>query len=297
MNLSLLPVCLNIHTPSSESAAIDWGYNYGLVDEERELTTSKVLWFAGYALSGLTRTQLDEATKFFFCLHTLDELLQKCDYEEAMEFFYRWEEYLFYEEFDSPFSSLWYALDAVLEAMEDFSDQVWLDSFWFYLDDYLQARRWEYYNRMQGIIPSMNLFTMQRAYGSGIYLAIHFLKLHFPAEEYPIEWVEQRIARIVCLSTDLKAFEYHQRTQDCQNELVLRQIHTGSSDIQVCRHAINLITLLFDSFLEIIEEFKNENKTLAEWADHLLLLLGGCLYWSEENALRYGTRINGMNKR
>ncbi|MFC5624568.1 terpene synthase family protein [Algoriphagus winogradskyi] len=296
MNLSILPVSLNLHTRSAEAAAIEWGWSFGLVDDELVLKSDKILWFAGYALPDLDKPQLEQVTKFFFCLTTLDDLLQDCFYEEAMEFFHRWEEYSFYQEFESPFSSLWFALEDVLENMSDLSDQEWLDTLWFYLDDYLQARRWEYYNIKQGIIPGMNLFTMQHAYGSGIYLAIHFLKLHFPAEEYPIEWVEQRIARILCLFADLKAFEFHGKTQSSQNELVLRQIHTGISDAEACRHAVKLISILFDSLLEIIQEFKNENKTLSEWADRLLLLLGGCLYWSEENALRYGTTVNGVKK-
>ena len=296
MNFPILPVSLNLHVLSAEDAAIEWGWDFGLVDDELVLKSEKILWFAGYALPHLDKLQLEQVTKFFFCLHTLDEMLQKCGFEEAMEFFHRWEEYVFYEDFDSPLSFVWYALDDVLESMENFSDQEWLDSLWSYLDDYLQARRWEFNNARQGIIPGMNVFTMQHAYASGIYLAIHFLKLHFPAEEYPIEWVEQRIARIICLSSDLRGFEYHRKTQDTHNELVLRQIHTGISDAEACRHGTGLLSLLFDSLLEMTEEFRNENTSLAAWADNLLLLLGGCLYWSEENALRYGTKINGINK-
>lgn len=296
MNLSILPTALHLQTRRAEAAAIEWGWDYGLIEDELYLKNSKTLWFAGYALPCLEPAQLDLVTRFFFCLHTLDDMLEECVYEEAMEFFYRWEEYLFYQEFDSPFSLVWCALDHALETIAVLSDEIWLDTLWFYLDDYLQAKRWEFCNKKEGIIPGMNLYVMQRSYGSGIYLATHFLKLNFPAEEYPVEWVEQRIARILCLSTDLSAFEFHRKTQSIQNELVLLQIHTGISDAQVCRHAAGLISLLFDSLLEIIDELKNENKSLAEWADHLLLLLGGCLYWSEENALRYGTTINGMSK-
>lgn len=296
MNLSNLPVSLNLHVLRAEAAAIEWAMDFGMIDDELVLKGDKILWFAAYALPDLEKRQLEQVTKFFFCLHYLDELLQHCSYLEAMQFFHRWEEYLFYEDLDTPFCSLWYALDNVLETMKNFSDQEWLDSLWSYLDDYLQARRWEYYTMKQGIIPGMNLFIMQHANASGIYLAIHFLKLNFPAKEYPLEWMEQRIARIICLSSDLRGFEYHKKSLDTHNELALRQIHTGITDRQACRHGAGLLSFLFDGLLEMIKEYRNENKRLADWADSLLLLLGGCLYWSEENALRYGTKINGLSK-
>ncbi|WP_439490858.1 terpene synthase family protein [Algoriphagus sp.] len=296
MSLSILPVSINLYTPTAEAIAIDWGWNYGLVDDELELKKEKTLWFAGYALPILDKLQIEETTKFFFCLHTLDDMLRRCAYEEGMEFFYRWEEYLFYQEFDSPFSSVWYALDDVMESMANLGDEVWLDTLYFYLEDYLQAKRWEFHNNWEGIIPGLNVFTMQRTYSSGIYLAIHFLKLHFPAEEYPIRWEEQRIARIVCLATDLKAFEFHRNKRLTHNELLLRQLHTGISDPQVCNHAFRLLSGLFDSLLDMLEEVKKENESHSIWVDQLLLLLGGCLYWSEEEALRYSTKINGISK-
>ncbi|MBB6327842.1 hypothetical protein FHS59_003485 [Algoriphagus iocasae] len=296
MNLSVIPISLNIHTQEAETAAIDWGWNFGIVDDEHILKSEKVLWLAGYALPDLDKFHLEEVTKFFFCLYTLDELLEDCTYEDAMEFFHRWEEYLFYQDFESPFSSLWYALDNALEKMETFSDQEWRDTLWFYLDDYMQARRWEYCNVKEGIIPGMNLFIMQRSYSSGIYLASHFLKLNYPAEEYPILWVEQRVARIICLSSDLKAFQFHRKTQNNHNELVLRQLHTGVSDAEIIRHALNSLSLLFKNLIEMIQELTNNNKSLTTWTDQLMLLLGGYLYWSEENTLRYGTTVNGINK-
>ncbi|WP_192350303.1 hypothetical protein [Algoriphagus sp. Y33] len=292
----ILPVSLNIHTRSAEAAAIDWGWDFGIVDDEPVLKRDKILWFAGYALPGLDKLQLELVTKFFFCLYSLDDLLQECVFEEAMEFFHRWEENSYYRDLDSPFSSVWYALDNVMETMDKLSDRPWLGTLRVYLGDYLQARRWEYYNIKKGIIPDMDVFTVQHVYGSGIYLAIHFLKLHFPAEEYPIEWAEQRIARILCLSTDLKAFEFHRKTQSSQNELVLLRIHTGISDAQACRHAVNLITMMLDSLLDRMESTRQEADPRAAWVDQLLLLLGGCMYWSEEDALRYGTTINGINK-
>ncbi|MCE7057168.1 hypothetical protein LZF95_20980 [Algoriphagus sp. AGSA1] len=79
------------------------------------------------------------------------------------------------------------------------------------------------------------------------------------------------------------------------NELVIRQINTGVSDVESCRHGAYLLTILMDGFLEMIAELRDGIETGKELAGQLLLLLGDC-NWSEENALRYGTTINGFNK-
>ena len=296
MNLSSLPISLNLHTREAEANVLAWGRNFGIVRNGSLIIQYKVLWFAGYTLPYLDKPSLERAMKLFLCLHHLDELLENCVFEEAQAFFHMWCEFSYVENYDSPFSPLSCALADILMDMEHSGNAEWSEFLWFNMDDYLGSKRWEFDYKNRGTLPDLDSSVKQAGFGSGVFPALHFLKMDWRAERYPIEWVEFELCRICCLSNDLVLFKKFKKSQLGANELVLRQIDLGLSDVEILRHGGNLLMELLKSFSEVVECVRMEGGSRADWADELRLFLGGCLYWSEENALRYGTKINGINK-
>ncbi|SFU01895.1 Terpene synthase family, metal binding domain [Algoriphagus locisalis] len=301
MNQYLLPVSINTATPFLEPEICSWMWESGLVSSEPRLERmqdQKIIWFAGYLFPEMDAGKLDLITRFFCCLFILDDLLDEVGTDESM---------LLLEALANTTTTSALRTSGIVKALIDqlgllmlsisrLGSEHWKAGFYASWSDYLEAQQWEVQNRIAGHAPALAEYKEMRLFSSGVYLALHLLKMGWTNLDCPVSWIEQKVGRIICLSNDLRSVEKERKDQDFHNELLLLQLQTGCSDSISYSYARKQLEGLFDQLFKLLELIKEKEGYSEAWVNELLLLLGGCMYWSDQDTARYGISVNGISK-
>lgn len=306
MKKYILPVAVNLASPLLEPEIYIWMLNSQLIPGKSHLKVvqeQKITWFAGYLFPKMETHKLELITKFFCCLFVLDDLLDEKESKDSSQLLnalisiasgskIRFSEF----KLNFPDKALIEIINQLIHSISFFGNESWKSGFYANWKDYLMAQHWEVTNKQKGRTPFISEYKEMRLFSSGVYLALHLLKKDWENQECLINWVEQKVARIICLSNDLKSVEKERKDQDFHNELLLLQMQTGCSNSMVYTYANTQIEGLFDQLFSLLELLAKRERYPKAWVNELLLLLGGCMYWSNEDTARYGESLNGLSK-
>ncbi|RAI93831.1 terpene synthase family protein [Algoriphagus yeomjeoni] len=302
MKKYILPVSINTATPLLEEKTYSWLWESGLVSSEsrlKRMQDQKIMWFAGYLFPEIDPVKLELITRFFCCLFLFDDLLDEVAPKEAMYLL----DALAVDTSElsecTSLSSTKVLIDQLGNLILSISlsgSEHWQAGFYASWRDYLKAQQWEVDNRKLGQAPSLPEYKEMRLFSSGVYLALHLLKVDGSNLDCSISWIEQKVGRIICLSNDLRSMEKERKDQDFHNELLLLQVQTGCSDSMIYGYANTQLEGLFDQLFKLLDMIKKKEGYSETWVNELLLLLGGCMYWSDQDTARYGKSVNGISK-
>lgn len=306
MNGHVFHVSLSIYHNKLERDILDWLQETELISNDKSLTSiqnQRIISFAAYLFPEIDKERLSTVMKFFTILFLLDDLLDKQDSNESLVFLERilLKDLIFDKDcgnsncsgFNERLSfQLLRSVQEVLK-MGNVNWQQVFDSSW---EEYLSAQIWEVRNKKNNRLPSIPEYQEMRLKSSGVYLALELLKVDWIDQDCSFKWIERVVGRQICLSNDIQSMPKEKRSGDFHNELLLLKMQTGCSDseiLQYSRRQVQSQLVQLDKLLEMIEE---GHYPKMEWKENLLLMVGGCNYWAEEDTLRYSSKTNGKGK-
>ncbi len=289
------PFSFNSHCVGLDSKVLRWAWSEGLFEGHAEIDRcrkQKVNWFAGYMFPAETPERLELIMRFFLCLFLLDDLLDHLSENDSYGFLRG----LRLRSVQSELPRL-QALGSALILTHDSlgnqgpSDQWrkgWMDTW----SHYVSGLHWEVKNKSWGQMPSLEDYRFHRPSSSGVFLAIHLLRSATHSKSCEAEFLEHHIARLICLSNDRASFEKEFAIGDFHNELIILQDALGE---KVQSWAVQEICQIQKRISALAKEVSLKSEICSLWVEGLLLMVGGCLAWSEETS-RYVAYVNGTLK-
>lgn len=290
-------VAVNLYTKELDEEILKWAYSKKIIPSLKGIQRfkrEKVNYFAGYLFPQASSSNLEWIMKVFLWLFVFEELQEKSHPREFRVLLWV---LMKKKRTQNPFL-LEYMFDVWKELMEtspgksNISWQSEWESTWL---AFLQGIEWETRNQNAKIIPSLSDYHYYRPHLSGVYLALHYLKLDLRPDESCIsELLEFKIARWICLSNDLLSAEKEKKDGDYHNELLIL------SESVPYGLALNYLDLELKKLYRQIESMKStvsqQSAACKKWIESLNLLMGGCVFWSNEITIRYESHINGILK-
>ena len=302
-----IPIAVSLQVIPLERKTLDWLISSKLLIDQRllfQIEQQKFSWFAAYLFPEMEAGRLETVMRFFDCLFLLDDLL---DGKFAMDYLLKIERLKTLEtqvqasesvtDFPASIDSLFNHLNLLVRQISCLGNDVWMNDFIEIWEDYLDAQIWEIENKSKNELPMLSEYQERRLFSSGVFLALHLLKVDWHDQSCPVNWLERKAARIICLSNDIKSADKEKSVGDFHNELLLLQHQTGCTEAAVKEYAEKQVQGLFEQLFQLMELCEKQAGNLPKsWIEELLLLLGGCMFWSEEDTVRYSGIINGMEK-
>lgn len=290
----IFPVALSIHLIQLEKKTLKWLENVHLLKKKNdiaEIREQKIIRFAAYLFPEMEINRLEIVMRFFCCLFLLDDRLDHITPEEGLD----WINCLCDEKTERRFNPLIFEILKLNREMLRLSDKKkwrkgWIENWDFHLEGLL----WELDNRCKRSTPDLRDYQIQRPFASGVFLALHLLRMEFFENSLIVQKLEWDVSRLIVLSNDLSSSEKEKSMGDFQNELLLLEVFIGSS--QAKNRVENEIIRLHSQIIQVAERIRLEYPKMEKWLESIMLLLGGCHYWSEITA-RYFAKINGEMKR
>lgn len=291
-----LQVAVNLNTKALDMAVLKWAFSKKILPSYEELEKfrkDKINYFAGYLFPDLSHGELEWIMKMFLWLFVLDDHLDTHFESElrTLEWSKRpercWNN-------DSPFANLNNALIELIDSSPGKSIPKWQAVWEEHWSTFLNGIVWESDNKYFGKIPDLDQYRYYRPHLSGVFLALHYLKLNLEfVPSCTTELLENKIARWICLCNDFVSADKEEKAGDFHNEffLVSRIVSKREAKRMIQREISSLQRHIQHLEIEVLREFPE----YKDWISGLNLLMGGCAYWSNEVTLRYGTYINGVN--
>ncbi|MBN3581962.1 hypothetical protein JYB64_06145 [Algoriphagus aestuarii] len=302
-----IPVAISLQVIPLERKTLDWLIHSNVLMDQNlllQIEQQKFSWFAAYLFPEMDFLRLEKVMRFFDCLFLLDDLLDRNKANVFMEALENLKDLksLGYEVYiesntQEKITSLFDHLGRLARHISSFGNEIWKRDFQEIWKDYLDAQIWEINNKFKKELPMLSEYQEKRLFSSGVFLALHLLKIDWPDQNCAVYWLERKAARIICLSNDIKSADKEKRAGDFHNELLLLQAQTGCSEPAVRDFTEKQVQGLFGQLFELMDLCEKQEEGLPKnWIEELLLLIGGCMYWSEEDTVRYAGSINGMEK-
>lgn len=290
-------VAVNLYTKELDEEILKWAYSKKVIPSLKGIQRfkrEKVNYFAGYLFPQASSSNLEWIMKVFLWLFVFEELQEKSHPREFRVLLWV---LMKKKRTQNPFL-LEYMFDVWKELMEvspGKQNDLWLSEWESNWHAFLQGIEWETNNRVNHRIPKLTDYRYYRPHLSGVFLALQFLKLDQRTDESCIsDLLEFKIARWVCLSNDLLSAEKEKQDGDYHNELLIL------SESVPFGLALNYLELELTKLYRHIESIKStiSQQSLAcrNWIESINLLMGGCIFWSNEITIRYESHINGILK-
>lgn len=289
MTLLDFPAALHVNTRVTDESVLSWAETW-LVNSDNEkiwevlerCRIQHLNWFTCYLFPQMEIEKLDGIAKLFFCLFTLDDLLDLMDSEEAESFMEEMSNNRL-EEGKFILSELGLPIDiCYAQVLGYFSDIDQKEGFKRIWNLYIAGLQWEMNNKRGKWKLTLENYQQMRPHSSGVYIAIELLRgdIHFYSHD-TLE-LENDIARFICLSNDLISLSKEKAIGDLHNEVLLLSLTHGDEVAEkIVKGELSYLNKKIMKMSKVISQNSIENKI---WVDSLLLLLGGCLYWSRESA-------------
>lgn len=293
--IQYFPAAINCHIQIVDTKVLRWAWSAGLFETHAELERcriQKINWFAGYLFPEEDPEKLELMMRFFLCLFLLDDLLDHISEKYAYDFLRGL--ILMSPQSESPrLHALGSALILTHESLGKFgpSEQwkkEWIETWTHYIAGLL----WETKNKSWSQMPNLEDYRYYRPLSSGAFLAIHLLRSATHPKFCEADFLEHHIARLICLSNDLASFEKEFVIGDFHNELIILKDALGE---KVQSWAVQEIRQIQNRISALAKEVSLKSETCNSWVEGLLLMVGGCLAWSEETS-RYVAYVNGTLK-
>lgn len=296
------PVAVSVYMPSLDLKVNEWAVNSDLLPSGISLSDfnkQRINWFAGYMFPEMEIDILERVMKFFMCLFRIDDLLDIEPFETSFEFLGEllkagWKTDIPKE---SPYFAVAKQLKVLLPILGDIGTSSWKACFLKSWDDYLKAQRWELMNKQNNQVPNLAQYKHMRLDSSGVLLAVYLLKNTCVFEDCKTLLLENKLARIICLFNDLISLDKEKNSFDNHNELSILKFYTGCDESKIQEYARKQLDSLIKEFSALLDEKDRLVHYSVEWKRQMGLLLGGCIYWSEEDTLRYSIAVNGVVKK
>lgn len=295
MDRNDFPVSLNLSTPRLDIEVLIWAWNCRLFISPGELEkakSQKLNWFASYLFPEAEEGVLKGTMKFFLWLFLVDDLLDSENQDSSQEFLNQL--------LNPKTGSSCGRFDVFLEVLpeikvwwESLGGEKWQKAWKENWEHYLDGLRWEFQNKKNGIRPNLSDYRLFRPYFSGVFLAIHLLRLPDLVESCESNLLEGKIARLICLCNDLSSAEKEKQVGDFNNELLLMIVEHRISPIQAKTYLVTEIKNLSKDIKLLTQLSEKSSLSCTDWTRRLNLLLGGCLFWASQDTNRYQSTLNG----
>ncbi|MEB2782178.1 terpene synthase family protein [Algoriphagus sp. C2-6-M1] len=288
MKLPDFPVAVHTDSQMIDDAVLRWAETW-LSNSDSEAdwvilercSVQKLNWFACYLFPMMEINKLDGIAKLFFCLFTLDDLLDLMDGEDAENFLEEMTNKKL-EEGKFILSELGLPIDfCYAQVLEYFSDEDQKEEFKCIWSSYIAGLQWERKNRMESREPTLDEYQKLRPHSSGVYIAIHLLKGNMLDHTCDTRELESDIARYIYLSNDLVSVAKESGIGDLHNEVILLS-HDYGLDVaaRIVEGELIYLCKKIKQRGQLISQISEECKISV---DSLFLLVGGCLFWSGES--------------
>lgn len=292
-----LQAALNIETKALDPLVLKWAFSTQIISSTAELekyNREKINYFAGYLFPELPARELEWIMKMFFWLFALDDQVDIAPRSECRTLIWalRTNRQLHCGYTYFHFFKTWEELKSTSPGKAIPAWQAGWDLNW---STFLNGLEWELNNKYFKSIPDLREYKYYRPHVSGVFLALHYLKLDM--EFVPTctsDLLESKIARWICLSNDLISADKEESGGDFHNELFLlsRIVSKREAKKQVEKE----ISLLHRHIHHLENEVLKNSPEYQVWISRLNLLMGGCAYWSNEVTVRYEGYLNGIIK-
>lgn len=290
----LFPVAINIYSNQISMEVSKWAWDLGLfssIEEYKSYKKQGINFFAPYLFPQLSLEDLRRTMKFFLCLFLLDDHLEQIDPDEGIN----WINGLSNKENEMNLNPLLIQIQVLtIEMMKVSSDQKWKNGWMENWNYHLEGLLWEINNKSKGRIPELRDYQIQRPFASGVFLAIHLLRMETFEDSLKVRRLEWDVSRLIVLSNDLGSSDKERSLGDFHNELLLLERIVGP--IQAKVRMKNEIKRLCTQIIQVGTRIKKESEKMEPWLGSMMLLVGGCHYWSQYTT-RYFEKINGEMKR
>ncbi|SFU19073.1 hypothetical protein SAMN04489724_0091 [Algoriphagus locisalis] len=278
---------LQINTKDTDDSVLTWAETWlvndaGEIDEEvlERFRSQRLNWFACYLFPMMETNKLDSIAKLFFCMFLLDDLLDLMEGEEA--------ESLLEEMTQSELkqgkhllSQLGLPIDVCYEkVLGYFSSDNQKARFNHVWDLYVAGLQWEINNKNGIWKLTLENYQEMRPHSSGVFIAIELLREDRGYYLFDTNELENDIARFICLSNDLISASKEYQIADRHNEVLLLSEAFGQEE--AVNRVMGELAYLNKKIIKSSQLISSVSKENKSWVDSLLLLLGGCLYWSGE---------------
>ncbi|MDG1277546.1 MAG: terpene synthase family protein [Algoriphagus sp.] len=300
MKTNSFPIAISIYCPQLETEVLDWlrfhlpSWNKAIF---KGIFAHRINWFAAYLLPEFSRENLQSCMRLFLCLFLLDDLLDRISPLESKKCL----TLLRQKETNSigfnqeilEFKTL---IKKQIKGFQESSPDNWFSEWNKIWDAYLGGLEWEITNKMAKQKPDLEDYWQNRIHSLGVFLALHILKLEFEQEPSQAIKLEQKAAKLICISNDIISLSKERALGDFSNGILLSEFYLEIPENQAIELHKKQIEILTNEIWELSSFSKGWTHNSDSWLRSFLLLIGGCLYWSEQDTLRYSTAINGQIK-
>ncbi|WPR75235.1 terpene synthase family protein [Algoriphagus sp. NG3] len=296
------PVAMHADSPLLNELVLAWANTWlDVVNDEADRkilqrsVAQKQNLFAGYLFPQMERHRLVSTANLFFCLFMIDDLLDVVKEEDEDSFLtYLSAGKLSLETTEMTF--IGFPIDRCYQKIkEDYPGDDYKAGFESVWDNYIAGLRWERQNKRENRSPSLDEYRRMRPHSSGAYIAIHLLRGEYGRQADGSGELEEAIARYIYLTNDLVSSVKEQAIGDNHNEVLLLASDHG---MEAGKKLVEgELSGLHRNIRDLGDAISKNSPEGAEWVDGLFLLLGGCLFWSQES-MRYrdGNLGGGTNK-
>lgn len=297
MENQALQVAVNLSTKVLDKVVLKWAFSKKILPSYEELEKfkkDKINYFAGYLFPELPHEDLEWIMKMFLWLFALDDIMDIKSRSEIRSFIWalRTKSQLNYL---PPYSYLYKSYQELVNHLPGKDNVDWQVSWYRHWSSFLNGVEWELDNKYYEKVPDLHQYRYYRPHLSGVFLALHYLKLNLEIVPSCIsELLENKIARWICLCNDFISADKEEKAGDFHNELFL--LSRIISKREAKRMIEREISLLQRHIQHLEQEILKEYPEYKDWISGLNLLMGGCAFWSNEVTLRYGTYLNGVSQ-
>lgn len=293
-----LPVAVNCFTKDLDIKVLRWAFSRKIIQskELQEIQVQKINYFAGYLFPQISEQRLAWIMKCFLWLFLVDDLQERVSEEEFRSFI---ASLSFLEKGNGGFSE-----DPMVAAWRELRTEMsatyqadWLAKWDAYWASFLEGQLWEKANKSAEKVPELMQYRAYRPYLSGVFFAFQLLKGEYnPLPTCESKELEYKIARWICLGNDLISPVKELQSNDCHNEVILMALHSGANLLTVKNYLESEQERLGREINRLSLELSTQAPACHQWLEGLNLLMGGCVFWSDEVTLRYGSHLNGVAK-
>jgi hypothetical protein len=292
-----LQVAVNLKTKALDPLVLKWAFSTKIISSTAEVERYKrerINYFAGYLFPELSAVKLEWIMKMFFWLFVLDDHLDNSPPSESRTLIWALRTNRLFNYY-SPYSNFFRSWSTLIHSSPGKDDPDWQAGWDLHWSTFLNGIEWELNNKYQRLIPDLKEYKYYRPHLSGVFLALHYLKLDLKfVSSCTSDLLESKIARWICLCNDLISADKEQSAGDFHNELFLlsRIVSKREAKKQVEKE----ITMLHRHIQHLGNEVLRQSQEYKDWISRLNLLMGGCAYWSNEVTVRYESYLNGTIK-
>lgn len=301
------PITLNPLVNEANAHIIEWGLEMGLFPNLKianAINQMKINWFAAYLFPDVGKDYLIVICKLFSNLFLIDDKLETLDPKLAHQWAKNFKNSTVsilskssYDKTNDPFINAFsdFFMDLKKKCkkdnLRDFGNK-WME--------FCDGMIWETHNNLKGIIPEMEVYTLNRLNFSGVFLAIFFAKDLSLKSDLDLRQICQRdfldfwTAKIICLANDLCSFQKEMSIGDHHNHVILLMKEFNLSEEKAMEATKNLHDTLLKEFIYFDHiVLKKTDHTLKDYYNALKNLISGSNAWSATETDRYFNKTNG----